>query len=269
MKPILGSIKAVFIDIDGTIINSEKEVTPTVMAEIARIRHAYAIDFFFVSSRMPKSIRKISHQLDLDNTIAAYNGALILSEDEPKPIVDLAIEGRHAVQVVLTGSRLNAAYTGLYSYDDWFVRDFDYWTQREINGTKVEPQQASLEGVAIARPIHKVMFRDTAEKIADLSAELKKMDGIAVYTPQPTCLEIINTAASKASSVALITKKFNLPLSEVMAIGDSDSDKEMIRSVGFGIAMGNAHPVVKEIAFDIARTNDEDGVAHILKKYFK
>jgi len=53
-----------------------------------------------------------------------------------------------------------------------------------------------------------------------------------------------------------------------MAIGDSEGDKEMIKTVGYGIAMGNAEESIKEIAFDVTTSNDEDGVAETLKKYF-
>ena len=56
-------------------------------------------------------------------------------------------------------------------------------------------------------------------------------------------------------------------MEDVMAIGDSENDIEMLKSVGVGVAMGNAMENVKAVANDITQTNDEEGVAFAIKKY--
>ncbi|NCC80532.1 MAG: hypothetical protein EOM07_13120, partial [Clostridia bacterium] len=55
--------------------------------------------------------------------------------------------------------------------------------------------------------------------------------------------------------------------SEIMAIGDAPNDLEMIEGAGLGVAMGNAHEIIKEASDFITRTNDEDGVAYVLNRY--
>lgn len=80
-------------------------------------------------------------------------------------------------------------------------------------------------------------------------------------------LEFTKAGVSKKSGVQFLAEYLGLTMDEVMAIGDSENDIEMLKAVGIGIAMGNAFEQVKAIADDVTRTNDEDGVAFAVEKY--
>ncbi|MNI95067.1 putative phosphatase [compost metagenome] len=74
--------------------------------------------------------------------------------------------------------------------------------------------------------------------------------------------------ASKTSAIEFLCNKLNIEKEEVIAIGDNYNDMDMLQYAGVGIAMGNAPDIVKKKADDITSTNDEDGVAKALEKYF-
>jgi hypothetical protein len=259
------TIKAIFFDIDGTLITNQKVISKNVISEIHRVRDAYNIPMYYISARMPKAINTVAHNLSLNKTIIAYTGALILNNDTI--IRKSFISSEVSSKIIREAVNANIEYIGVYSFDNWYVNSDNYYTQREIRATKVEPEYAAVESVSTEN-IQKIMLRDAPEKISALVDTLRSYTDVNVFKTQANALEIFDNSCSKGISVKFMANQLNIPLDSIMAIGDSEGDKEMIQTVGYGIAMGNADESIKQIAFDVTLSNDEDGVAHTLKKYF-
>jgi len=259
------AIKAIFFDIDGTLITSQKAISKNVISEILRVQNDYNIPMFYISARMPKAINSVAINLSLNKTIIAYTGALILENNTI--IRQSFMSSTASLKIVREAVNANIEYIGVYSFDNWYVNSDNYFTQREIRATKVEPEYAAVESVA-AENIQKIMLRDKPEKIGAIVDSLRALPDVHVLRTQANTLEIFDNSCSKAVSVKYMSNQLNIPLESMMAIGDSEGDKEMIQTVGYGIAMGNADDSIKKIAFDVTSSNDEDGVANALKKYF-
>ncbi|MBO9199852.1 MULTISPECIES: Cof-type HAD-IIB family hydrolase [Niastella] len=259
------TIKAIFFDIDGTLITTQKVISKNVITEIQRVQQVYKTPMYYISARMPQGINTVGNQLKLDELVIAYTGALIM--DDTKIIRESHITPDISSRIIKEVTDADIEYVGLYSYDSWYVNSDNYWTQREILGTKVEPDRMSIKDYTPGN-IHKIMLRDTPEKISVIDEKLRAHGEVNVFKTRDTTLEIFDNSCSKAVSVKFMSQHFNIPLENMMAIGDSEGDKEMIQTVGYGIAMGNAEQEIKKIAFDVTSSNDEDGVAEALKKYF-
>ena len=235
------------------------------MAEINRVGAIYKTPMFYISARMPKAIHTVADTLKLNEIIIAYTGALIL--DKNTIIRESSISAVISSNIVHEAVTADIEYIGLYSYDNWYANGDNYWTQREIMGTKVQPAIVDVRNVE-AGNLHKIMLRDTPEKISAIVEKLQSHTDINIFKTKDTTLEIFDSSCSKAVSVKFMSHQLNIPLNGMMAIGDSEGDKEMIQTVGYGIAMGNADESIKQIAFDVTASNDEDGIAQTLKKYF-
>jgi len=81
----------------------------------------------------------------------------------------------------------------------------------------------------------------------------------ATYEPQG--------GATKASALEIVCRELDVPLADVMAMGDSESDLEMLRLAGLGIAVDNSPDEVKRAALHIAPANDADGVAWAIERF--
>ena len=92
-------------------------------------------------------------------------------------------------------------------------------------------------------------------------------DRLTVTNSKPTYLEMVNPQANKGAALAYLAEKLDIKQEEVMAIGDSNNDLDMIRYAGWGVAMGNAADKVKAAARFVTTRNDEDGVAEAVVKY--
>ena len=102
-----------------------------------------------------------------------------------------------------------------------------------------------------------------------LAAVLREGYGPALHlTPfKYNTLEIMDKHATKAKALAAVAAALRIDPQEVMAIGDSHNDLPMIKWAGTGVAVGNAHPQVKEAADFVTGSNDEAGVIQALEKF--
>jgi len=79
-------------------------------------------------------------------------------------------------------------------------------------------------------------------------------------------LEVVKQGINKATGIDRVAKYYNIPQERIIAFGDENNDLEMLQYAKYGIAMGNGIKDVKEIAYDVTKTNEEDGVAYYLEK---
>src|SRR3712207_1192542 len=96
---------------------------------------------------------------------------------------------------------------------------------------------------------------------------LFRSENFTVLKPSSETLEIQKKGINKGSSLNFLAKKLGINPNEVIAVGDSGNDIDMIKYAGLGVAMGNAFSEVKEIADYITYTNEEDGLAHVIEKF--
>ena len=97
-----------------------------------------------------------------------------------------------------------------------------------------------------------------------LRQELKDYDILEVG---PAWIEIMPKGVSKASGLLRVGEKLGISTDEMMAFGDAENDIEMLKTVKYGIAMGNAMDSLKSVAWDVTDTNDNMGIAKALDKY--
>ncbi|MGN0710523.1 MAG: Cof-type HAD-IIB family hydrolase [Anaerovoracaceae bacterium] len=108
---------------------------------------------------------------------------------------------------------------------------------------------------------------ETMEEKEYMREHLLKLDNVTVTSSSLNNLEINGRSTSKAAALLAMCEKFGIDSSEMMACGDSPNDEEMLSAAGISVAMGNALPSVKRKSKYVTKTNDEDGVAHAIRKF--
>jgi len=93
-------------------------------------------------------------------------------------------------------------------------------------------------------------------------------DHYTIVRPLPFCIELLGKNSNKAVGVRKVAEKLGIEMSEIICIGDSGNDVHMIEEVGLGVAMANASQEAKNVADEITLSNEENGVAVIIDKYF-
>lgn len=264
--------KIVFSDIDGTLLNKERELSPATIEAIKKLENK--VPFVLISARMPAAMRHLQKELGItDLPIICYNGGLILVDNEVRSstvIESDILEGLHRY------NSKNNCHLSLYHMDEWYVPQMDKWAQREINNTKITPQvKSNAETIdkwkSENKGAHKIMAMGEEGHIDQIRNFLAESfpGQLHLYRSKDTYLEIAPSSISKFTAIEFLLKDhFKLSTEEAVAIGDNYNDVEMLKNIGYGVAVGNARPEALEAANVVAGNSIEDGVAKILVKIF-
>lgn len=264
----MNKIKMICLDIDGTLLNSNHEITETTKEVIKKASNERNIAIILVSARMPKGILFLQKQLGIEQPIICYSGALIL--DDRKEILSKNIIDAKDLQSIYEIALNEKVHISLYKNDEWYVEKMDYWAQQESDITNIIPVIANFNTLIETwkkndTGPNKILCMGEAHEINCLRGKVKDYD-LNIYPSKTTYLEIMPKEASKTSAINVLRKKFGVEREEILAMGDNYNDIDMIEYAGIGIAMGNAPEKVKKCANQIALTNDENGVAEAIRE---
>lgn len=258
--------KIIFSDIDGTLLNNERQVSDYTVAQISKLK----IPFVLVSARMPKQMYYIQERLGLlGSPLIAYNGALVMHDNEILHSVEMPLSVVQKIIDYNLNFAENQLHISLYHCNEWYAPAYDFWAKREENNTQTSPEILSTEKVLEKwqnekKGVHKIMLMGDFQYIEPAFKFLNEHFGnqLHIYRAKDTYIEIAAIEISKLTGIKkLLSEKYPYSLSEAMAFGDNYNDIEMLENVGQGIAVENAHPEVKAVCKAVTKHHKEDGVA--------
>jgi len=152
--------------------------------------------------------------------------------------------------------------------DHWYTDRFDARYATETSKAFLPDKVASLD-VLLDHPPTKLMLLGPAGHIIELEGLLGSHFGgqLATVRTEDYMLQVMHPTAGKSTALALVARHYGVSQGEVMAIGDAPNDLGMIQWAGLGVAVHNAHPLVRQAADYITASNDEDGVAEALEMF--
>lgn len=260
------------LDLDGTLTNSKKEISPRNLRTLLRLQQS-GVRLVLASGRPTYGIVPLAEQLQMKENngyILSYNGGEIIDwstgellyknllPDDVLPILyQTATDNR---QTILT-------------YDNECIlteNPNDPYVQKEAFLNKMQVRRVENFLQEIPLPLPKCLIVGEPEQLMKTEAELslRLQRQISVYRSEPYFLELVPLGIDKARSIAVLSEKLGITREEVAAMGDGYNDLSMIKYAGLGIAMDNAQEPVKAAADYIAPSNDEDGVAIAVERYF-
>lgn len=267
-------IRLIISDIDGTILDNQHQVDPE-LKDIIPLLNREQIPFVLASARSPLGMEPIAHELGLgDNPLACYNGALVIKGDPQayETIIEHPLDKKEIRTFLeLVKAEFPTVSINLYSGKDWIADRLDKWVQIEaaITGEQPTIQNVLMPVLDVLIPIHKLLLIDEAPVIQKLHDYLQTLDfsKTAFYLSKDNYMEVTAKHVSKEQALHEIAQHYQVPLEEVMTIGDNFNDLPMLRLAGLGVAMGNAPEAVKTEANAITKSNNEHGVAEAIKEY--
>lgn len=269
----MGELKAICFDIDGTLINDDKQISERTKSAVHECVGKHGCRVVLASSRMPRSIRVVEAELGLRCDIVAFDGAFV-SPSGSKPIPGTFEEidrySSDALNDLKFGEEL---FCGLFLEEKWLVTNAGHWLGREMRSTKVQPDIVDEDEVRslIKRgsPITKIMFRGTDKAMFSVQERLKlSFNNASCHSNKPSILEFLPPTATKAKGVREIVSKGLSDLNGVLAFGDGHNDIPLLRASEWSVAMGNAVDDCKRAAKFVTGDNNSDGIADFLYSNF-
>lgn len=270
---IIISIKLIAIDIDGTLVNSQKKLTEKVKRTINQATKNN-IKVVLCTGRPISGVRKLLKELDLDNQDNQYVicfGGAVVQTTAGKIISSQPITYQNYLELEKLARKLNLHFHAI-SEDRIYTanRDIGYYTVYESTLVSLGISYRTPAEMSNIRLI-KAMFIDDQvilDKALSNWEPFAKLENNLVFTKSaPFYLEANAKGVNKGNALSKLGAVLGITSTEIMAIGDEQNDLSMIKYAGTGVAMGNAIGKIKEMANVITDDNDHDGVATAIEKY--
>lgn len=275
------AIKAVFFDIDGTLLNDRKNVQKSTIKAIRNLKDQ-GILVGLATGRGPSFVQPFLENLGLDFAVT-YNGQYIYSRSEiiytnqlSKTTVYCLIRyagaRRREISLGTASGLLGSGIIGLGTsrlgqivsslvprkWAKAIERSFKHFIRR------IKPQNIDSLMIILREPIYQVVLVATEGESERIQ---KQFPRVKLTRSSPYSMDVISEEQSKVKGIERVGQRYGFDLSEVIAFGDSDNDIEMLSQVGIGVAMGNASQQVKENARYTTADNNDDGISKALAHY--
>ncbi len=270
-------VRLIALDIDGTLLRSDKTLSPRTGAALAGAR-ALGVRLVLVTGRRYPSARRVADELGGPLPLGLHTGALVMEDGRVLRCRLLAREAaRRAIRIGRAAGaepvlHCGALGEGLLLVDAAARRTglVGYYLERA--GGEVRVIDDLTQALETQDPVQ-VMFGGTREQMDPLLAALGAgLGGSArvertVYPASGlVLLDVIDSAVGKAEALAFLQARWGIAPAETLAIGDNWNDREMVAAAGLGFVMGNADPELLALGLPVLPTNDEDGVAGAIER---
>lgn len=269
------SIKLIAIDIDGTLVNNDLEITPKTLAVLQRAQQA-GIKVVITTGRPLSGFQNYLNQLGINHQanqyVICYNGSLLETTDQ-KIIAHQSITLDDYFDLELFARR-HRAYINLSTPDCMYTsnQDISPVAIYEANKVHIALKYRTLDQLEKMRDhlqVIKGMILDNPQKLdhmqADIPADFKQR--FTILRSEVNYLEFISKQASKEACLKKLASYLHLQPAEIMAFGNGYNDIGMVKFAGIGVAMANGVKKLRDQANYVTSDNNHDGIAKAVNKF--
>lgn len=274
--PPCPNIRAVFLDIDGTLIGADNRVSQRVKDAISAAREK-GVAVAICSGRSRFTAQPIAEQIGPPLGYAVVsNGGVVINLDTGEVLQRKVLSIALALEII----RLIVGAGGEpYVYEDSITSDVNksrvlHHPDLPVGPFATPPRYRPDPRILEELPFHPVSIGTFGPpaRILPMVELLRAELPVGVTLIQSGAhdywgIEIFGENVSKSNGLAIVAERLEVAREETMAIGDHINDVEMIEWAGFGVAMGNAIPEIKAVADWITDTQEEDGVASAIEQF--
>ena len=269
------NIRLVALDLDGTLLDSEKHLSERNRKALAACiqRGIYVVP---CTGRIWKGVPDFIRLFPGIRYAITVNGAVVEDVVKHRVLDERKIHWENALEILELARNFQTmydAYVGGQGIGEFYFMNHmdDYGSspqlQQMIRDTRIAVADVKEEVRRQKKPVDKInyFFKDLSERQRAREA-LALRDDIVVSSSFPDNLEINGPGATKGDALCRLASFLGIDYEQTMGFGDGENDFTLIQKAGIGVAMGNAIEDLKIKADYVTRTNDEDGVAAAIEK---
>ena len=263
--------KILVLDLDGTLTNQKKEITPHTHDILIKAQQM-GVRIVLASGRPTYGIAPLAEQLELKKYggyILSYNGCEIINWQTGELLYSKTLDS--SVIPYLYKCASDHHFT-IATYHDKYVfteNTDDIYVQKAAKLNIMTLKKVNKFTEAVHFPVPKCLIMGDAHRLASFEKMMHKklQEQVGVFRSEPYFLELVPNGIDKAHSLAILLKETGVSREETIAIGDGFNDLSMIKFAGLGVAMNNAQEIIKKHANHITLSNEEDGVAAVVEQF--
>ncbi|MBS4913348.1 MAG: HAD family phosphatase [Veillonella sp.] len=270
-------VKLIVSDVDGTLVNKDKYVTPATVAAVHKAMDL-GVTVAVASGRAWGEMAEVKRKIPEIKHYICSNGAVVMkrtSDDDAEVVFHESFsteEGLALIDMLLPFNVYIEAYSGAKIYGDGeemkeFASKISPHLLPLIKASRVMVDSLrdyiATEGLALEKV--QLFYGDDSKK-QEILDYMKGRTNFTIIESSEGNLEFVKPDISKGRAVAALAESMGLEPDEVMCIGDSNNDLTMLRYTPVSFAMGNGEETAKAAARYVAETNEEDGVAKAIEQ---
>lgn len=269
-------IQLVAIDLDGTLLRDDKSLS---QENVDAIKEAIeqGVQVVICTGRTLPSIQYLSKQLPQghgDEYLILQNGAVVHQLPDLNIVHEtiLTEADRQAIYDVFKEYRSEKVQMVAFDPDKLYLVDDETANPTVVQDAKTlstDITLAKFEEVLNLETLYKIVVFGGVEFIDDYLEKIPNelYEQVHIVRSLPVAIEFIPKLANKANGLNALIQLLDIKAENIMTIGDELNDYEMVKMAGLGVAMENGHPEVKRVADELTLTNNENGVAHAIRKF--
>ncbi|GAB7386360.1 sugar-phosphatase [Bacillaceae bacterium] len=257
--------RLIALDIDGTLLTDDHRLTERTKRAVQTV-YRQGVVVALASGRGPASVLPLLRELEIAGPLITYNGAVIIHSEsrdvwhekgflleEIRPVVEYCRENKIHVN----------ANTVFHTYVE------ECSPEHEANYRKFFTEPLLMNDLLqLKEKVVKFTLAGTEEQmtraLADLAPYSSRFHVVRSGIP---FIDIMHLEAAKGGALRVLCEKLQIPLSQVIAVGNYYNDIEMLQYAGLGVAVANAPDEVRQAADEIVTSNNDEGVAELLERF--
>lgn len=262
--------KMIVTDLDDTLLNSEKKISPVDLEAIMKAQEA-GVKFILCSGRPTFAMRDLAKEIkaaEYNSYILSFNGSIITECSTGKNIFEASLE-KEDLHLMYDFSRKHNTHILTYINDEIISETESEYIDVETDLTKMNHRVVKSFKEYVDRGAVKCMLLAEPSYLKKVEEELKKEygDRYSIAISKPFFLEVTKLGIDKGVAVKKLAEKLGIAIDEVIAVGDSFNDLPMLKAAGTSVAVENAHPEIKKQVDHIVKSNNDGGIADLISKF--
>lgn len=265
------SYRMIVLDLDGTLTNKNKEITPRTKEVLFELKAQGGI-IVLASGRPTYGVMPLAKELELDQSggyILSFNGGRIIDCKTRETIFARELPVSSNARIIRMAEEHGV---NILTYENEQIitpNGSDEYVRKESAVNKLEIKEISDMESYVQFPVEKFLMLEDGDYLAMVEPKVKAALGrdYSVYRSEPYFLEILPKGIDKAASLERLLSRLDMSREEMIACGDGYNDLSMIKYAGLGVAMENAVLPVKTASNYVTLSNNDDGIAHVVEKF--
>lgn len=263
--------KLIALDMDGTLLTSEKTISTRTKNAIASARQR-GVKVVLASGRPLDGMQDKLNELNIDGDnefVVYFNGSMVKELGTNKIIHNAIIDGKRTKQVAALAKNLGADCHAFSTELGLITPRLNEYTDIESTINQIPVTVFDFDTLEDDHPIIKAMIVAAPQQLTELIKQIPQSmrDSFTIVQSAPFFLEFLSLDSNKGVGVKAIADYLDIAAENVICMGDAENDHHMLEYAGLGVAMENAMEQTKAIADYITASNNDDGVAKVIEEF--
>lgn len=266
-------ITCCIFDLDGTLLTSENRISDVDKATLRSLSQS-GVKIIIATGRTDLQILEYIDDLGIADPVITCNGGQIINPSTKEVLHRKFLSSHDAKKIIGAATEEGTDYlfyTPNYVYHAYSSVRAKFFMK--YNETAPKKFRVPIRTASDYPPneeynnILKVLIHDDTSRIPEFERRFNGNNSLTIVSSGKNLIDIMPADTTKGNGVRILAKQLGIPISEVVAFGDSQNDESLLRAAGFSVAMGNAENSIKEICDFVTKTNDEHGITYAINHF--